>query len=864
MQLRLRQFLPRRRWARWSLAILVLLGLVWLIAPRLVAPYVRGKLQAMIASRADVELRMDSLAYLPPFGVRVRDARLVAKENGAGEVEVLKVARLDLRLAKLPFGEGPLVIERIEVQQPEVHLILTEHGFVGARALAQAATQPATPPATQPAQPDQPQLPPGTKLSDMFELRQFAVRGGRVVVEDRTRPGSVPMVWSDLNANTDTTPTSHSAYTFDLKADHTDVAALSATGSFDLDALTLSVTDADLLLSTGPQQTTSGLPAQIQSILRQHQIAGKLGVRGKADLSFADLAAATFNLDVRVSDASADFAKANLPLDRLTIALNFATGSPSSSQPTSAPAATRPARPPVYVRLDQFEATSRASRLSLGDPKSKARPTVLIDRAANHWDLSDLTGLVEFDPVAKGKLAGRVDLSASAAGPLVAPAGQTVLQAADYRATIRPQHARLHVPKWPLPLEDVGGDNARIEIRPDVIAFKDIAARYGGDEILVRSARVPIPADVRDMKDGYAIEEIDSRVTFRHPNPKYPGKFDKVIQNLRPAGPFEIGGGSYFRVTPVRRDVLVESAAVASGRGLPMRKGDWFFSVSTDAGSLTVTGKRITLANISGDATVSNMLIDVPRLECEVFGGRGVASGKIVPRSPFLIQQGRVALREIDLANVAKTLQPDKPNDKLAGRGFLNFTFEGSLGSKDEVKAADLLRGKGEFEVIEGHFWTLPVIGQVASEARKGKNGLTLGEAAGVFRIAGRSVVLDNAAISSPALGLIGSGMVGFDKTVDLRIIAAPLGDWRDRIKQGGIPILSDVAGEIVGGVQKVLNAATSSLLYQFRVTGELPHPKIETIPAPVLTDPAALLFGRMLDEQHKRRLIESVRTEAR
>src|SRR5688572_13554037 len=263
MRLRLRQLLPRRWWARLGLVALLLLALLWLIVPRVAAPYVRGKLQAMIASRVDAELRMESLSYLPPFGVRVRGARLVAKENGASEVELLKFARLDLRLAKLPFGEGPLVIERIELQQPEVHLVFTEHGLVGSRALGHPQTQP---------QPAGPQLPPGTKLSDMFELRHLAVRGGRIVVDDRTRLGSVPMVWSELNANSDTTPKSHSAYTFELKADHTGVAALSATGSFDLDALHLSLRNADLLVSAGPQHATSGLPAQIQSILRQHQI----------------------------------------------------------------------------------------------------------------------------------------------------------------------------------------------------------------------------------------------------------------------------------------------------------------------------------------------------------------------------------------------------------------------------------------------------------------------------------------------------------------------------------------------------------------------------------------------------------------
>jgi hypothetical protein len=43
-------------------------------------------------------------------------------------------------------------------------------------------------------------------------------------------------------------------------------------------------------------------------------------------------------------------------------------------------------------------------------------------------------------------------------------------------------------------------------------------------------------------------------------------------------------------------------------------------------------------------------------------------------------------------------------------------------------------------------------------------------------------------------------------------------------------------------------------------VRGTLKQPKVETVPAPVLTDPAALLFGKMLDEGRKQPLIESLR----
>jgi hypothetical protein len=123
-----------------------------------------------------------------------------------------------------------------------------------------------------------------------------------------------------------------------------------------------------------------------------------------------------------------------------------------------------------------------------------------------------------------------------------------------------------------------------------------------------------------------------------------------------------------------------------------------------------------------------------------------------------------------------------------------------------------------------------------------------------------RRVELRSAAVQSPALGLVGSGHIGFDRTLDLKVIAAPLGDWRERLKRGKIPILSDVAAEVFGTIQQVVNAATSTLLYEFRVSGTLNEPKVDTVPAPVLTEPAALLLGQMIRDGKERKWSETAR----
>ena len=97
------------------------------------------------------------------------------------------------------------------------------------------------------------------------------------------------------------------------------------------------------------------------------------------------------------------------------------------------------------------------------------------------------------------------------------------------------------------------------------------------------------------------------------------------------------------------------------------------------------------------------------------------------------------------------------------------------------------------------------------------------------------------------------------DQSLDLDIIVAPLGDWRKRLRDTEIPIFSQVAGELVGTLQKIVNAATSHLLYAFRVKGTLNDPKISAIPAPILTEGAANLFGLMLKGGRSDKLNEAI-----
>ena len=150
---RFARLVPRTRRSRLLVAAPVVLMLAWFLVPQLFVPMIRGKLQGMISGKLDARLHIGRLMYAPPFGVRARDVRLL---SGAGadypNTELLKVAKLDLKLARSPFRDGPLVIQNITVHDPEVRLIRTAGGrLVGMHALVRKdAADPSTQPTTRP------------------------------------------------------------------------------------------------------------------------------------------------------------------------------------------------------------------------------------------------------------------------------------------------------------------------------------------------------------------------------------------------------------------------------------------------------------------------------------------------------------------------------------------------------------------------------------------------------------------------------------------------------------------------------------------------------------------------------------------
>ena len=174
----------------------------------------------------------------------------------------MEIAQLNVTLARLPFGAGPLVIQQLQITKPILHLIQTPAGLTAAEAI----------PSTESA--------PTQKLSDLFELRHVAVDDGRLEYQNLTA-AAAPVIWEHLSADLKTTPMSPSNYHYEFVAHDAPLANITSAGQIDIDSLLLDVSSFKLDLQTSPANPGKQLPSQVQEIFHRFAIAGQVTLEAK-------------------------------------------------------------------------------------------------------------------------------------------------------------------------------------------------------------------------------------------------------------------------------------------------------------------------------------------------------------------------------------------------------------------------------------------------------------------------------------------------------------------------------------------------------------------------------------------------------
>lgn len=273
--------LTKGRWysrlARAVAILVVAMGLfiaaAWFFAGPYIAGVVREKLIVLVSQQLNARLEIREIRYLFPYGVEARDAALHSTTPGEPSIKLVGFDRLNLTLGRFPLREGPLIIQRIDIQKPTFYVVEDkEHGFIGLKHLVRNSEEKAKDTSAPP------------KLSDFLRLRHVQLTDARVEYDDRTIRKSVPFVWDKLGLNLDSTPLKHqdpAEFHFQAGAGNGDNARVDTNGSINLDTLLLKLDSLSITTKVSPGLKNSPLPAGVQRVLNT------LGVRGSGRASIS-------------------------------------------------------------------------------------------------------------------------------------------------------------------------------------------------------------------------------------------------------------------------------------------------------------------------------------------------------------------------------------------------------------------------------------------------------------------------------------------------------------------------------------------------------------------------------------------------
>jgi hypothetical protein len=785
---------PPGRRRRWFLIIVVLLLAALGAGEWLASRALRAKIMALAEKKLDAELQLGPVFYIPPYGAWVYDAHLIRNKR-----EIFQVDSIDLSLAEFPLGHGPIIIASLGMDGPTANL--SPGAFTNLIKKDAREHEP-------------------RKLSNMLRLEQVRIIGGRVWYRDPRHPELPPTVWSRMDLSIDTTRKSASQYSFHVMSKATYLADASAAGSIDVDSLDLEIQNLTMKMRAEPEPPRTPFPTVMQEFIRDHRVAGSVAVSGSGRFPLRQPGQSIFSGLITLQDATLALpGDSMLEHARATLRCSMTPGGP------------------VVVAMEKIDLAAVGKQLNIDTARAE------VDLAAGTWKLMDVKGNVLMQRVAttepserkipldKFEPAGRVDFVATASGPMHLN-GADPWTGIDYEVIGKPDRFSYRPKDFADRIEDITGGEVRLA--KGMIFFQELSGKYGTDELKLRSARLP----VKGLPKVAAWQEISGSVTFTPPRRRYSPKLDKVLDALSPQGPFLIAG------------------SFTTDKRTPTTQRSYDLIVSSDTGAFTVSPRRITLGRIRGDATVTPAGVEVHGAEADVLGGQLQAGGHWVrgdvTTSDVTTYDGDMILRDLDLEALEQRLTDERPDKPLKGRVRGRMSFSGAL--PREAPAQEKLktiRAEGEVEVVDGSLFHIPVLNAIAKNIGL-KQAATAGEAAVVFDIEQGQVRLRDAAVNSPVLGLQGGGAIGLDGSLNLNVVAAPLADWRDKLRETRIPLVSNVVGDIAGRIQKMLNKATGALLYQFRIEGSVKDVKVVAVPTPVLSDAAAFVFEKMLTAPKK------------
>ena len=592
-----------------------------------IRPLLRRQLQGMVSAQLNAHLELGRLSYSFPYGITVDDASLVAAGPDGRDVHLLKMRRLELKLAELPFGGGPLVIESLIIDEPSVHLIMTEDGLVGEKTLIRS----------------DPQVQRRWKLSEMFQLRRVALRGGQVVYEDRARPETVPLVWKNLEIDLHTAPQSGALYAYNLVANNAPLAKLEANGTAEIDQLLLAVHQCGLSVLVDPQQQYSALPGELQALLRDSNVRGRLNLDARARVPLRDIGSCAYDMTVELVNASAAPASWPTPVDHVALKVQCRAGEldlPESTAPATV----------AQLKLFHFDAAAGGATLALVDALA------MVDPVARRWALQSLRGQIIADgddasgtsaerEVAGMTLAGGVAFAVDAEGPM------QVESMLDLRGQLHltPQALRVRPPTFVDSLRQI--DPLSISLHNGQLVIENLQLAIGQDLLQIHRAVVAL----NDAPPLVSFGELVGMVQLRGPRPGYPQTVLEALKHLNPWGTY----------------TFVANGAIDLDQPVPAIEGT--VELLSRGGHIELTDRAIPLSEPRIELSFRGNEVKVAAFEAHLLDGIARGSGRLVLDKPMQYELD-ARLDRVDLKQFAQLYSNDAEDPlPLSGRGYLRL-----------------------------------------------------------------------------------------------------------------------------------------------------------------------------------------------
>jgi hypothetical protein len=795
----------------------VAVALLCFATSAVVGSVVRSRIQAELRKTFSVELKTSLVWYLPPWGVSLHGVRLTTIQPDGSRSEFFKASRIVVKLGSYPKAGKPLRIDKLIIDSPSVTLA----GKAAPAASAGAAAATDIPSVAEKSSPRR-------AASEKFRIRELRITGGRFAW---LNPGCEPFVLDHIQVTGLPSPGSAQLYKFSIAADQAASAQVLVAGAIGFDDFVLGLSELTIQAKAGAILSEIPLEPSIRRILTECNMQATLEVRGSASVPLHDWENASFKADVQLHGGAALLpGEHRMQVDDVEADIHL--------QGASGPHG-------IQGELRKLVAKAGGTQLCI----DAARFSTAAD--GKSWRLADLRGRLDANGGVPAldhcQLHGRFIFTGAASGPAWIPMSASLSSAVQHELILYPRDASVQPWLFPIPVDHIAG--GPISLRGGVVYFENLSGNYGGDKVLLNKAHITLDDSrqrigFQDMRREVRIEDIDGTLICHQPGPLYPAELGKIIEQLRPSGPFIIGGGSWFGI-----NVPVPGRPEKS-------KPDFFFRISSTKGAFALTDHQAPLTAIRGDATVSPMLVDITNLRGEFLGGTVIASGKVTPVLPVHYDaSGTFYNVNLALAQRQLGVNMQKP---LVGQMYLkaNVSGYGKGGPQTPLKS---LAANGEFEIVEGNFGDISAVRAAAGKVTKPDQRLD-GTAAGVFDIGHETVTLQSCAVGNPLFGLQGAGTIGFDKTLDLHAVAAPLGDWQVALRQSNVPIVADVGSGLAGAIQQIFNGAQHALLWDIHICGRTDAPNVEFTPAPVITAPLAALFGQMMRPEKSQHLIEPVK----